>query len=292
MGGGWQGGGWQGGGWQGGGWQGGGWQGGGWGGGGGVATFAMRADKPFADFAVPLNATAVYPDFPYRYWDPDLWALTVLPEFFTIPKINAGDPNPFAWQNVAPPPPAPITQNDIDRLLVLAVTERPEALGEIIQQDQNLQLSWLQLLMMDASTHPCTFLLMKLAARVGETMMMRLKRQYNRPRPSQLSPNLFPPVAVPNHSSYPAGHALVGRLTSKILNEVVPNRTAALMELAHRAATNRVIAGLHYESDCDAGVDVADQIVPLLNLCPSYTLVKNEVVNRKEWAGPAAGTTQ
>jgi hypothetical protein len=93
------GGGWQGGGWQGGGWQGGGWQGGG---GGGVPTFAMRADKPFADFTVPLNGAATYPDFPYRYWDPDLWALTILPEFFTLPKTNPGDTYPFDWQNVAP----------------------------------------------------------------------------------------------------------------------------------------------------------------------------------------------
>jgi membrane-associated phospholipid phosphatase len=272
-----------GGGWQGGGWQGGGWQGGGWQGGGGVATFAMRADKPFADFAVPLNGGATYPDFPARYWDPDLFALTILPEFFNIAKINSGDPHPFAWQNIAIPAPAPITQIDIDRLLILAVTERPEALGEIIQQDQNLQLSWLQLLMMDASTHPCTFLLMKLAARVGETMMMLLKRRFHRPRPSQLSPNLFPPVAVPGHGSYPAGHALIGRLTSNCLAEFVPGRTQALMELARRAATNRVIAGLHYQSDCDAGVVAADQILPLLNRCPTYQLVKTEIGNRHEW---------
>jgi acid phosphatase (class A) len=277
------GGGWQGGGWQGGGWQGGGWQGGGWQGAGGVATFAMRADKPFADFPVPLNVGATYPDFPARYWDPDLFALTILPEFFSLPKTNAGDPNPLAWQNINIPAPGPITQNDINRLLILAVTERPEALGEIIQQDQNLQLSWMQLLMMDASTHPCTFLLMKLTARVGETMMMLLKRKFDRPRPSQLSPNLFPPVAVPGHGSYPAGHALIGHLTSISLNEVVPGRTAALLELARRTATNRTIAGLHYQSDCDAGVYAADQILPLLNQCSTYQLVRAEIGNRHEW---------
>lgn len=278
----------------GGGWQGGGWQGGGWqGGGGGVPTFAIRADKPFADFQVPLNDTARYPDFPKRYWDPDLFALTILPEFFTLPKINAGDPNPLAWQNITLAQPAPITQNDINRLLILAVTERPEALGEIIQQDQNLQLSWLQLLMMDASTHPCTFLLMKLAARVGETMMMLLKRKFDRPRPSQVSPNLFPPVAVPGHGSYPAGHALIGRLTSICLDEVVPKRTAALMELARRAAFNRVIAGLHYESDINEGSNAADKILPLLQRCQTYKTVKAELILRNEWVVDATeGTNQ
>jgi acid phosphatase (class A) len=272
------GGGWQGGGWQGGGWQGGGWQGGGWQGGGGVATCAMRADKPFADFPIPSNLNLTYPDFPYRYWDPDLFALTILPEFFSLPGGGG-----LAWQTINVPLPVAITQNDINQLLVLAVTERPEALGEIVQQDQNLQLSWMQLLMMDASTHPCTFLLMKLAARVGETLMMCYKRRFNRPRPSQVCPTLFPPVAVPNHGSYPAGHALIGQLTSLCLAEVVPNRAPALLELARRAASNRVIAGLHYQSDCDAGIMVANQIPAILNLCPTYMLVKQEIANRNEW---------
>lgn len=274
------GGGWQGGGWQGGGWQGGGWQGGGWQGGGGVATFAMRADKPFADFVIPHNLTLTYPDFPQRYWDPDLFALTILPEFFSLPSQSGTG---LAWQSINVPLPAAITEADIDRLLVLAVNERPDALGEIIQQDQNLQLSWLQLLMMDASTHPCTFLLMKLAARVGETLMMVYKRQFNRPRPSQVCPTLFPPVAVPGHGSYPAGHALIGQLTSLCLAEVVPNRAPALLELANRAASNRVIAGLHYQSDCDAGIMVANQIPAILNMCPTYQKVKQEIYNRSEW---------
>ena len=277
------GGGWQGGGWQGGGWQGGGWQGGGWQGGGGVSTFAMRSDKPFADFAIQSDLTRRYPDFPARYWDPDLFALTILPEFFGLPAPGGG--GQLLWQTINIPQPAAIAQGDIDRLLVLAVTERPDALGEIIQQDQNLQLSWMHLLMMDASTHPCTFLLMKLAARVGETLMMVYKRQFDRPRPSQVCPTLFPPVAVPGHGSYPAGHALIGQLTSLCLAEVVPaGRRPALLELARRAAFNREIAGLHYQSDCDAGVIVANQIPAILNQCPTYTLVKNEIVNRNEWA--------
>jgi hypothetical protein len=116
------GGGWQGGGWQGGGWQGGGWQGGGWQGGGGVATFAMREDKPFADFAIPSNLTLTYPDFPKRYWDPDLWALTILPEFFSLPTPGGGGGG-LAWQSINVPPPAPITQTDIDRLLRASLPE-------------------------------------------------------------------------------------------------------------------------------------------------------------------------
>ena len=267
------GGGWQGGGWQGGGWQGGGWQGGGWtGSGGGFPTYAMRADKPLADFAVPRNVAATFPDFPNRYWDPDLWALTVLTEFF------GERPGNVYWINriILPGPPImAVTLTEIDRLLVLAVTERPEAMGEIIQQHQNFQVCWLQLLTIDPSTHPSTFLLMKLVARVGEVVMMHFKRIHRRPRPSEICPTLFPPVAVPGHASYPAGHGLISHLTSIALMEVVPNTLhAALLELARRVAFNREIAGLHYESDSAAGVHVANQVLPILNDCATYQLVK------------------
>jgi acid phosphatase (class A) len=266
--------------WQGGSWQGGSWQGGSWeGGSGGTPTFAMRADKPLADFAVPRNVGAIYPDYPGRYWDPDLWARTVLSEFFG-PALPGG-----YWQAriVLPGPPGlAATLVEIDRLLVLAVTERPDAMGEIIQQNQNFQVAWLQLLMIDPGTHPNTFLLMKLAARVGEVVMMHYKRIHHRTRPSQICPTLFPPVAVPGHASYPAGHGLLSQLTSIALMEIVPpNLHAALLELARIVGFNREIAGLHYESDTAAGVQVANQVLPILNDCPSYQLVKGRALT--EW---------
>jgi acid phosphatase (class A) len=118
MGGGWLGGGWQGGGWQGGGWQGGGWSGGG---GGGFPTFATRADKPLADFPIAPDLTELYPDFPKRYWDPDLWALSLLPEFFGC-SLTGGH-----WEGrITVPAPTAITAAEIDRMKILAVTERPE----------------------------------------------------------------------------------------------------------------------------------------------------------------------
>jgi membrane-associated phospholipid phosphatase len=266
--------------WQGGSWLGGSWQGGSWGGvSTGTPTFAMRADKPLADFAVPRNVGATFPDFPARYWDPDLWALTILTEFFG-PGLQGGD-----WRariTLQGPPNMATTLVEIDRLLVLAVTERPEALGEIIQQHQNFQVAWLQLLTIDASTHPCTFLLMKLAARVGEVVMMHFKRIHHRARPSQICPTLFPPVPIPGHGSYPAGHALIAHLTSIALMQIAPaNLHAALLELARIVGFNREIAGLHYESDIAAGVQVADQVLPILNDCPSYQLVKGHAAT--EW---------
>src|SRR3954454_4105019 len=140
--------------------------------------------------------------------------------------------------------------DSIDHLRILAVTERPEAMGEILNQHQNQQLCFMQLLMMTATSHPHTFFVITLAARVGEVVMMRLKRHFNRPRPTQSFPTLYPPVPVPGHSSYPAGHALIARLTAKVLIEVTTVPAAgrslyknSLLKLADEIGRNRVIAG-------------------------------------------------
>lgn len=288
MGGGWLGGGWQGGGWQGGGWQGGGWQGGGWAGGGGSeGMYAMRFDRPLVaeDVSIPLPPDGnTNPKFPLAAWDSDLFSLTLLPDFFTA---TVGPNTWAAWElniiNAMGAFPAVVMPgglgagDKIDDLRILAVTERPEAMGEIVNQAQNQQLCFMQLLTMTASSHPKTFFVMKLAARVGEVVMMRLKRHFNRPRPTQYFPTLYPPLPVPGHSSYPAGHAVIARLTAKVLIEVttpmagtppIPSGPSpyknSLLKLADEIGRNRVIAGFHFRSDIDAGVIAADMTYQFL----------------------------
>lgn len=238
------------------------------GGSGSPSVFAMRADRPLAENPVPSNFNAQYPA---NAWDPDLVSLLILPEFLAL-TTPGGQPS---YQAINVPPRPVIAQADIDQMLELAVTERPEALGEIVQQHQNFQVCWLQLLMITRNSHPNTFLLMKLAARVGELMMMYFKRMtvpdnLHAARPSQICPTLFPPVAVQGHSSYPAGHALIGTLTSQCLTDVVPQHTNALQLLADRAGRNRIIAGLHFPIDIQVGANLGVQLYNLIVKCPLY----------------------
>jgi len=263
------GGGWLGGGWQGGGWQGGGWQGGGWAGGGGFeGLYAMRPDRPLAaeDVKPDFNGT---PKYPAHAWDADLFALHFLPDFFTATVAGktwnqAITVNPTIPKVVMPGGVVSAGDDSIDDLRLLAVTERPEAMGEILNQHQNQQLCFMQLLMMTGSSHPATFFAMKIAARVGEAVMIRLKRQFNRPRPSQYYPALYPPVPVPGHAAYPAGHAVIARLTARVLIEITTPTTGtspyeqSLLKLADQIGFNRVIAGFHFRSDITEGAAAGD----------------------------------
>jgi hypothetical protein len=228
-------------------------------------TFAMRADKPMVADDIDLTPND-NPNFLTHGWDSDIYAVTFLPDF--IAAMYGGK----SWEkyliDAIGPPPAVIRSgsggapNDdrIDDLRRFAVTERPEAMGEILSQNKNQQLCFLQLMMMSHSSHPKTYFVMKLAARVGELVMVRLKRHFNRARPTQYCPTLYPPIAVPGHASYPAGHAVIAHLTAGVLTEITTNATTgvspyaeSLSKLADVIGRNRVYAGLHFQSDIDAG---------------------------------------
>jgi acid phosphatase (class A) len=135
----------------------------------------------------------------------------------------------------------------------------------------------MDILMMTQNSHPKTFFVMKVAARVGEVVMMHLKRKFNRTRPSQMFPLLSPPIEVPGHSAYPAGHALIAQLTAKVLIEATTKGTKspydeALKALAAEIGFNRVVAGFHFRSDITAGEFAGDLTHQFLKgMPPTYT---------------------
>ena len=300
MGGGWLGGGWQGGGWQGGGWQGGGWQGGGWASGGGDGLYTTRPDRPlFAEDLQPdFNAN---PKYPAHAWDADLFALHFLPEFFTAKVSGQTWDKAITVDKTLPKvvmPGGTVAPGDdsIDDLRILAVTERPEAMGEILNQHQNQQLCFMQLMMMTASSHPTTFFAMKVAARVAEVVAMRLKREINRPRPSQYYPALYPPVPVPAHAAYPAGHALIAHVTARVLIEITTPTNGpspyeqSLLRLADRIGFNRVVAGFHFRSDITAGAAAGAAIhtflkgiAPRTVTAPDFDYASAVTAAKAEW---------
>jgi acid phosphatase (class A) len=276
----------------------------------------MRDDAPLASEPVTSNFAARFRE---SEWDSDLLALTILPQFLGVSNPPATTPfptvQPITLLALVPPNPAavgtwdvsaiaalttgggptsPITQPMIQDLLLKTVTDRPQALGEILQEHNNFQVRYLHLLNISGASHPKTVLLMKLAARVGEFAMIYLKRikppaaPWNlreRPRPSQVCSTIFPPVPVPGHSTYPAGHALIAWLTTTCLKDITalnaPPYNQSLDKLAERIGTNRVIAGLHFQEDVDDGKRVGIILHRYIAQCQLYQDTRAAALN--EW---------
>ena len=95
-------------------------------------------------------------------------------------------------------------------------------MSEALAQATDMVGYWAGLLMFSRFSHPWTFRLARIAIVVGEFVAMQLKRRHQRPRPSQLSPALMPPIPVPGHASYPSGHATQAYLLSGLMALVMP----------------------------------------------------------------------
>jgi acid phosphatase (class A) len=81
-----------------------------------------------------------------------------------------------------------------------------------------------------------------------------VKEKYRRLRPYEIESKLEPCIGdVKGDLSYPSGHATYGYLVGEMLSELVPERRVALMERAADFANQRMVCGVHFRSDIDAG---------------------------------------
>ncbi len=79
------------------------------------------------------------------------------------------------------------------------------------------------------------------------------KKLYSRARPYVVDARVKPCVEAPINDTYPSGHALNEYLMAGFLAEIYPERHAALFERAQRAAWGRIIGGVHFPTDLEAG---------------------------------------
>jgi hypothetical protein len=161
--------------------------------------------------------------------------------------------------------------------------EREERFLEIVDQDgEGVLKYWLAMLMIDAGGAPATYQLIRVGRRVGEVVVMCLKNHYREARPSQVCPAIVPLLGPPVHPSFPAGHALQSHLISRCLSAAgwARNQPDMLFELSRRISKNRVIAGLHYDADIEAGFIAAEECFKILQEGELFKALMNDA--RKE----------
>ena len=90
--------------------------------------------------------------------------------------------------------------------------------------------------------------------------IIKAKDMYKRPRPYLKNPNIRPCIDLESSSSYPSGHAAVGRAVGRYLSKIYPDRESEIMRAANQVGTNRMLGGVHYPSDVFAGQKLGDLI--------------------------------
>ncbi len=162
--------------------------------------------------------------------------------------------------NLLPPPPAndsAKTKQEVGEILAIQVT-RTKAMEEraIADAEENI---WR---FADVVNNPkfTKENLPKFSAffdRVVETeaaVVDPAKDVWKRTRPHLLYPDLVKPVVPLSKSgSYPSGHTTVGTMMGVVLANMLPEKKDAIMGRAWEFGWNRVIGGIHYPTDIEAG---------------------------------------
>jgi acid phosphatase (class A) len=106
-----------------------------------------------------------------------------------------------------------------------------------------------------------------------ETIQTPAKQSFRRPRPFVTEPAatcIAPPPWLTASGSYPSGHAALGWAWALVLAEMAPDRADEILARGLAYGESRVICGLHYPSDVEAGRIVGAAMVARLKADPAF----------------------
>jgi len=96
------------------------------------------------------------------------------------------------------------------------------------------------------------------------------KNHFNRPRPYQVA-DLYNKklnrlkTDTAKTPAYPSGHAMQPMVVALYYSRKYPEHKDELVRMAKISGYGRVIAGLHYPSDYDAGIELAHKIMEFID---------------------------
>jgi len=126
---------------------------------------------------------------------------------------------------------------------------------------------------LDPATDPAVFHLLRRMVEDSEAMEQHAKAIYKRPRPFVENGG---PMCTPNDRSiltsysYPSGHSTFSWTAGMIMAQLIPDHATSLMNRARSYGESRVVCGVHYESDVQAGRVVASALFSVLQTNPQF----------------------
>ncbi|HXP96524.1 MAG TPA: phosphatase PAP2 family protein [Telmatospirillum sp.] len=168
--------------------------------------------------------------------------------------------------DLLPPPPAPDSaaqQADMEAV-VAAQAARTDASAEQAKADSlRSVMRFADVLGAGANDQalPVTKALFRQVARETEELTDLAKARYQRPRPFATNAALHPLLVTPSDGSrptgqspsYPSGHSAFAAVAGILLAGMVPEQRTAIFVRADTFAHNRLVAGVHFPSDIEAG---------------------------------------
>lgn len=163
-----------------------------------------------------------------------------------------------ALELVLAPPPAPKSKAEQADLKAVLDAQKKRSKSEAEASRADAQISAFRIGDMlgpqfTPETLPFTAQFLRRATADMGDSIAAAKSHFNRPRPYLVSEAVKPTIDRPGGGSYPSGHASFAYLSGILLAAMVPERAPEIFERANRYAYNRVVAGVHFPTDVEAG---------------------------------------
>jgi len=159
---------------------------------------------------------------------------------------------------LAPPPAigSPVALVDLQTVLAVQAARTP-AEADAAKADADRSVFRLTDVLgsnLTPATLPRTAAFFTRVAQLDKTTIKTAKSYWRRPRPSVVSSDVHPlSVEKADDWSYPSGHATFGYTAAALLVHMLPEKRVALFGRAEIYAQHRVVMGVHYPSDVEAG---------------------------------------
>jgi membrane-associated phospholipid phosphatase len=99
-----------------------------------------------------------------------------------------------------------------------------------------------------------TLALMNMVAYDGLVASHEAKYFYWLLRPTMADPGITLAVPLPNFPSYPSNHATISSAMARVIGARFPTEARRVDAMADEAALSRVLGGIHYRFDGEAGL--------------------------------------
>jgi acid phosphatase (class A) len=173
---------------------------------------------------------------------------------------------------LAPPPDEALTRREIEQMLVLQQLRTPaQAQRSIDDLEQNVfRFSDVMGGRFKKESLPQTAKLFETLYRTESNLNKQGKEKWQRTRPPLFDKRIQPVARYSSSGSYPSGHSTFAYLAGIVLADMVPEKRAQIFARATEFGENRVLGGVHYPSDVEAGRRLATMIAVLIQQNPAY----------------------
>ncbi len=168
-------------------------------------------------------------------------------------------PDAVDYVTLLPPPPAdssPAGQADIDTVLNVQADRTPAQVERADRVNSQTAFSFARAALgerLKSKDFPKTKAIIDEITREASITIDAAKRHWNRKRPYERDSRVILTVGQAGNSSYPSGHSACAALWCAVWSAIFPDRAEAFQTQVREVMWGRVMCGIHYPTDTEAG---------------------------------------